>query len=210
MNILLVVATELEIEQEIFHRIKSSSKHQVNMLITGMGVPSTLYSLSKYVFLQKNEASPIDLVINIGIAGSFKNDLKNGDIIQIVEDTYADLGFEEQKEFKQISEIINVPLFYKNNYSFNFQIEKKRGITVNTVTDNAEKILSLIKKFNPEIETMESAAIFDFCTKESIPFIVIRAISNSVGERDKSKWHISLAVRNLWLTLYNFLNSLAK
>ena len=83
-------------------------------------------------------------------------------------------------------------------------------MTVNTLTDNAEKILSLIKKFNPEIETMESAAIFDFCTKESIPFIVIRAISNSVGERDKSKWHISLAVRNLWLTLYNFLNSLAK
>lgn len=206
MNIVLVIATELEIEPEIFQRIKNLSKHQVNILITGMGVPSTLYSLSKYVFLQK----PLDLVINIGIAGSFKNNLINGEVVQIVEDTYADLGFEEQGKYKHISETINAPFFYKNNYSFNFQIEKKRGITVNTVTDNAEKILSLIKKFNPDIETMESAAIFDFCTKESIPFIVIRAISNSVGERDKSKWHVSLAVHNLWLTLYNFLNSLAK
>lgn len=210
MNILLVVATELEIEQEIFHRIKNSNKHQVNILITGMGVPSTLYNLSKYVFLQKTEASPLDLVINIGIAGSFKNDLTNGQVIRIVEDTYADLGFEEQREFKHMSEIINTPLFYKNNHSFSFQFKNKRGITVNTVTDDEKKIISLIKKFNPEIETMESAAIFDFCTKENIPFIVIRAISNRVGERDKTKWHISLAVHNLWLTLYNFINSLAK
>lgn len=210
MNILLVVATELEIEQEIFHRIKSSSKHQVNILITGMGVPSTLYSLSKYIFLQKNEVFPIDLIINIGIAGSFKNNLKIGEVIQVIEDTYADLGFERQKEFKHISEIINASVYYKNNNLFNFKIENKRGITVNTITDNAEKILSLIKKFNPDIETMESAAIFDFCTKESIPFIVIRAISNRIGERDKTQWNISLAVHNLWLTLYNFIDSLAK
>ncbi|MGQ9847140.1 MAG: phosphorylase family protein [Bacteroidales bacterium] len=210
MNVLLVVATKLEIDQEIFHRIINSSKHQINILVTGIGVPSTLYNLSKYVFLQKTETSSLDLIINIGIAGSFKDDLNNGEVIQVVEDTYADIGFEEQREFKHISEIINTPIFYKNNYLFDFQFKNQRGITVNTVTDDKEKILSLIEKFNPEIETMESAAIFDFCLKENIPFIVIRAISNKVGERDKSKWHISLAVHNLWLTLYNFLNSLDK
>lgn len=210
MNILIVVATEIEISKDVLNRIKNIQNHKVDILVTGMGVPSAMYHLSKYLFSEKTKVFPLDLVVNIGIAGSFKNNLQNGEVVQVVQDTYADLGFDDKGEFKHISELTNDSLFIKNQHSFALSLKPVKGITVNTVTGNEKRRLQLMQKYHPDIETMESAAIFDVCTKEKILFIAFRAISNEVGERDKSNWNISLAVHNLWLTLFDFINSLKK
>jgi futalosine hydrolase len=44
----------------------------------------------------------------------------------------------------------------------------------------------------------------------TIPFIQIRAVSNYVGERDKSKWKTQEAIYNLNETLLEFLDALYK
>lgn len=44
---------------------------------------------------------------------------------------------------------------------------------------------------------MEGAALHYTCLLENIPFMQVRAISNYVGERDKSKWKMKEAIRNL-------------
>lgn len=206
MNILIIAATHLEVEQEIFKNMSTSNQHSVKLLITGMGVPSTIYGLSNYLFSSLHT----DLIINLGIAGSFNSNLKNGEVVQVIEDTYADLGFDDNDGFKHISEIANDSLFIKNHNSLALSVRQVRGITVNTVTGNENRRVQLLQKFNPDIETMESAAIFDVCTRENIPFLALRAVSNAVGERDKSKWNISLAVHNLWLTLFDFINTLKR
>ena len=61
-----------------------------------------------------------------------------------------------------------------------------RAITVNSATGSEATIRKLVKKFNPDIETMEGATFFYICSREKIPFLAIRAISNRVEPRDKS------------------------
>jgi len=68
---------------------------------------------------------------------------------------------------------------------------------VQTVSGLPEKTVQLIKGFEPQIESMEGAAFFYVCILEKIPFIEIRSVSNEVGERDRSKWNIPLALDSL-------------
>ena len=71
------------------------------------------------------------------------------------------------------------------------------AITVNKVLGKESSIEAAKKHFHPDIESMEGAAVFYSCLMSHQPFAEIRAISNYVEERDKSKWDIPLAVKNL-------------
>ena len=55
---------------------------------------------------------------------------------------------------------------------------------------------------------MEGAALHYVCLHQNIPFIQLRAISNYVGERDKTKWKIDLAISNLHNELIKLLKQL--
>jgi futalosine hydrolase len=72
-----------------------------------------------------------------------------------------------------------------------------RAITVNTATGSETTRGMLLKKFNPDIETMEGATFFYICSREDIPFLALRAISNKVELRNKNNWNIDLALHNL-------------
>jgi futalosine hydrolase len=71
------------------------------------------------------------------------------------------------------------------------------AITVNTATGSETTKEKLAKKFNPDIETMEGATFFYICSRENIPFLALRAISNKVEKRNKNNWNIELALNNL-------------
>jgi futalosine hydrolase len=58
-----------------------------------------------------------------------------------------------------------------------------------------------VKKFNPDIETMEGATFFYICSRENIPFLAVRAISNRVEKRNRESWNIALALDNLSVKL---------
>ncbi|HSN50370.1 MAG TPA: hypothetical protein VLR52_03985, partial [Bacteroidales bacterium] len=66
----------------------------------------------------------------------------------------------------------------------------------------------IIKHWNPDIESMEGAAFFYACFMENVRCMQIRSISNRVEERDKSRWNLDLAFKNLNKTLLNLLNEL--
>jgi futalosine hydrolase len=71
------------------------------------------------------------------------------------------------------------------------------AITVNTATGSQTTINKLIKKFNPDIETMEGATFFYLCAREKVPFLALRAVSNRVEPRNVNNWNIPLALENL-------------
>jgi futalosine hydrolase len=57
---------------------------------------------------------------------------------------------------------------------------------------------------------MEGAAFFYVCLMEKVPFIELRAVSNEVGERDKSQWDIRVAFSVLETTCIQLLAKAAK
>ena len=84
------------------------------------------------------------------------------------------------------------------------------GITVNEITTRDKRINQLVQKYNPATETMEGAALHYVCRSMNVPFMQMRAVSNYVGERDKSKWKMKEAIDNLNETLLKYVDKLYK
>ena len=179
MNILLVVATEQEIIKEKFK--------DCNLLITGMGMVNTSIKITKELMLNN-----YDLLINMGVAGSFSQDYIIGDVVEVVEDNFAELGFENGNYFGHFYE-----LEIKYNVTAKTNLQKVKGITVNTVHGNEQSITEIVKRLNPGVETMEGAAVFKVCSEFSVPCMQVRAISNNVEKRNKENWNMPLAIHNL-------------
>ena len=196
MQILLVAATEKEIGSF------SSCLPGTDVLITGVGAPATIYHLLKRI-----GQMDYDLIIQAGIAGSFTEDLSPGMTVLISQDCFGDLGVEINEKFNTVFEegFCDENEFpFMNGWLLNdhplLQIgsfRQAKAITVNKVTDNLQQKKRLIKKFSPQVESMEGAALHYVCLQEKIPFLQLRVISNYVGERDRSKWKIKESIEIL-------------
>jgi len=216
MKILLVSATKFEIAPllKAVRKIRSEKnissyrfgKHSIDILITGVGMTATAFHLGKVL------SKKYDLAINAGIAGSFKKNISLGAVVNVVSDCFADLGVEDGEKFltaKEIGLVADCRLQvagFKNTIIG--ALPKVKAITVNTVHGNEASIKKVVKKFNPDIETMEGAAFFFACKSEKIPCVQIRAISNYVEKRNKKKWKMNLAIENLNSALINILTKI--
>ena len=210
MKIFIIAATKFEIQPSI----AKSGNGNTSFFITGIGMLATAVSLTKIILQQQP-----DLVIQAGIAGSYNNQISLGKVVVVKQEFLGDTGVEEAGIWKDIfdlnligdndfpfvkKQIINP---YLPKLSF-LQLDEVIGVTVNEISTNQQRIKQLISKYNPIIESMEGAAMHYVCTDLQVPYLQIRSISNYVGERDKIKWKMLLAIANLNDTLVNIVNRL--
>ena len=181
MKVLIVSATKSE--------ITSDKVLSFPVLITGVGMVNTAIGLTR-----KLSNSSFDLIINMGIAGSFTDSLKVGDIVEVAEDIFSEIGFEDGSDFSQFQDF-EIPISYKNESKTS--LKKVVGITVNTVHGNEGSIEKIIDRLKPDIESMEGAAVFNVCEYFNTNCIQIRSISNKVETRNKDNWDIKTAISNL-------------
>jgi len=76
------------------------------------------------------------------------------------------------------------------------------------VSDNIARNEKSREKYHSDIESMEGTAFHYVCLQQKIDFLQIRSISNVVGERDKSRWAIDSAIRNLNSELIKIIDNL--
>lgn len=208
MKILIVAATEEETQFLKNNTATVAKQHQLNFLHTGVGMALTAYVLTKE--LMRNT---YDLVINVGIAGSFSNKLEIGEVVNVVSDVFAELGAEDDTNFIKFSEM-KLPgcYLFENNKTlsgayFN-SLKKVKAATVNKVHGNEATIETFLKIHAVAIESMEGAAVAMVCELEKIPYVQIRCISNFVTKRDREKWNIPLAIKNLNEGIQKIVNEL--
>ena len=178
---------------------------EINLLTTGVGSISTAWAMKQWISVNEKP----DLALNAGIAGSYKDEILIGDVVMPLSDCFADAGIEDGDNFFTLSE---AGLCSSNEFPFRdglliadarYCVRMKsfvkavRAITVNTSTGTLATRNKLVNKFNPDIETMEGATFFYICTRENIPFLTLRAISNRVEPRNRSSWNIALALDKL-------------
>lgn len=196
MKILVVAATQFEIEPFI------KLNPECDVLICGVGIPSTVYHLTKKLIEEK-----YGFIIQAGIGGSFFKELKMGEVVAVGQDAFADIGATENKKIKTIFQLglgDENEFPFKNGWLVNTSailkttvLDKVNAVTVNMINDRKKQIKHLKNNFAVDIESMEGAAFHYVCLQQNIPFLQIRSISNKVGERDKKKWKIKEAVENL-------------
>ena len=146
-----------------------------------------------------------DLVINMGVSGSFSNELKNGDVVEVIEDNFSEIGFEDNLKFSQFS---NFNLKTKYQVNAKTSLKKVKSITVNTVHGNKNSISQILQRINPHVENMEGASVFKVCEELNVSCIQIRAISNKVEIRNKNNWDLNLAITNLNIEVEKILDNL--
>lgn len=220
MRILIVSATATECCFDVRPEIKvgvpvkviEPFNHDIDVLITGIGAVPTAFNLAMCV-------QQYDLVINIGIAGSYQSNISIGTVVCVKEDAFGDYGIDDRGTFRTFSEmrpstnnfhpkeeILVNPWINLEFPKFNLPLVK--GLTLSTASGSKEVIAKIIQRWNADIETMEGAAVFYVCRMLGIRFISYRAISNLVEPRDKSKWDIDKALNNLNIEVRNFINTL--
>lgn len=217
MKVVIISATEkeiLQVKQSMDHENLSAKTLKVSFIESGVGLLSSCYSISKLIFEQRP-----DLIIQAGVAGAFDNTMVLGDVVIVKEEILADTGVEEDERFKDLFDmnLLNTNLFpFSNKRLINQEIDKLNflrlhsvtGITINEITTRLKRIEQYKAKYNPAIETMEGASLHYCCLQTSVSYIQIRAISNYVGERNKSKWKFDEAFKNLSNTVLLYLNCL--
>jgi futalosine hydrolase len=192
MNVLIAAATKPEITSD---RISNFP-----ILITGAGMVNTAINLTK----ELNENN-YDLVINMGVSGSFSDEIKIGDVVEVIEDCFSEIGFEYGESFSEFSNF-DIKTIYK--VEGRTSLRKVKGITVNTVHGNEDSIHNIIERLHPDIESMEGAAVFKVCEEIKVPCIQIRSISNKIERRNKENWELDLSISNLNTEVEKIINNL--
>ena len=191
-------------------------KKSYKLLISGPGVFNTAHALTAYL-----EHSSCSMILHTGIAGVFKESgLLIGDIALAYSEQYIHTGLTTDSVLNEALpfELINsMPSTRKGRYEFepalvdgfyehltpilskkSIQVAKGHFITVSAITSSqllASRIHSVFS--SPLMEAMEGAAAAHIAALYKIPIIEIRAASNFVGERDKTKWDIDTAVKHI-------------
>lgn len=175
-------------------------------LVTGVGMTATAYQLGRIFSFHS-----FDLAVNIGLAGSFVQEINPGDVVEIIQEEWADTGAEDHDDFLNLDQL---GLWPAGSWPFErglipatrqqqwaTDLIKVSGATVNTVHGSVDSIASFRRRSAAQVETMEGGAFFFACRMAAVPCMQIRAISNRVEPRNRSNWQIASALKALDIAL---------
>ena len=225
MRILITAAEEEELitARQAYNSLSKSEQYglEITWMLTGIGTTSTSYRLTKIFNTVDNQ---FDLAVNIGIAGSFSSEFPIGSVARVTKEYFGDLGFETYSGFQTLFDYkildadthpfkngaLHAPALSKGVEKALSRYKSASAVTVQTVSGLPQKRDQLERDFTPSVESMEGAAFFYVSILERVPFVELRSVSNEVGERDRNRWNIPLALDSLRDACKILLEALAK
>lgn len=215
MRIVICAATAAEIEPLMAHshNLLPEKPENLNLfyVIHGVGLLSAAVSLTGICLQMKP-----DLIVQAGIAGSFDQQYPIGSAVLVKDEQLGDMGVYEANGWKDLFDsglkkessdaythrkLVNRRI---NDFAL-LKLPAVSAVTVNQISTGINHIDMLRRKYQVQIESMEGAALHYTCLKHHIPFLQVRSISNTVGERNKQYWNIPLAIEQLNTTLLTLL-----
>ncbi len=216
MNCLVVAATFIEITPFLEeYKIKKGlfTDIEIDVLITGIGLTATTYSLTRQLHIKRP-----DFVIQAGVGGCFDNTVLLGSVLAIRKEAIADQSVIELDKLKTMFDLKLLPqdqfpfnkgwLVNKSDILKKVKLRKVKAVSTNEITTSKQKVKFYTQTFNPVVESMEGAALHYVCLMEKIPFLQLRSVSNYIGERNKKNWNMKESIINLNKELILLLNKL--
>ncbi len=192
-------------------------RNTYDLLISGPGVFNAAHALTAYL-----ERSRPAVILQIGIAGVFRESgFDIGDVAVAEEEIYIHAGVAADGPVNRplpFDLIASMPSTREGRYPFDesrvaqihdrllrildpegIRVGKGRFLTVSAVTGSFEQAARVHAALSPVMEAMEGAAAAHVAALYRVPMVEVRAASNIVGERDKSRWDGGTSIRNLGL-----------
>ena len=216
MRVIITAATNLELDGSAkkASQLFQKSKLKLSFHATGIGMLASGVNLTQLI-----TAHQPDLIIQMGIAGSYIKTEPLGKVMMVASESIADLGVREKGIFTDLfdSQLIkdNEAPFKKRKLinpairSFNvLKSDTVAAVTINEITTSPKRIKEIIATHKPVLESMEGAALHFVGGLTKTPFIQIRAVSNYVGERNKVKWKLKESIEQLEAYVLTYLATL--
>jgi futalosine hydrolase len=181
--------------------------HSIDVLQAGVGMVPTAVWCGRAL-----EHGGYDLALNLGVCGSFEPSLAPGTVVHVVSEQMTELGAEDGGAFITMQELGLMPpdeppfaggRLVNQHPPSNRVVDALpavRGITVNTVHGDPRSIEAVVGRVAPQVESMEGAAFMYACLVRGVCFAEVRAVSNIVERRDRSRWKMREAVERLCAT----------
>jgi len=219
MRILIVSATAMEVAPLLgtFEMRGGCSfghrGHDIDLLVSGVGMVAAAAWTSRQL-----ARSRYDLVLNLGICGSFDPSFPPGSVVHVISEELPELGAEDGDEFLTVQVMGQLayddPPFVRGRLfnrtppenSVLAALPPVNGISVNTVHGNERSIARVIHDFKPQVESMEGAGFMYACLLHDAAFAEVRAVSNLVERRNREAWKIGDAITNLTRTAIEILD----
>lgn len=221
MKILMIGASTLEIMDFLdYLKLSSTTSNlsyfalreiEIHTLITGVGPAHAAFSIGQ------KKMNDFDFAIHAGISGTNDFQLELGDVVEVDQEIWADLGAETPDGqtlslgdlgLMDIDEHPYTKAVLKNPNAGFTNLPIFKGITVSKATGSALNAKRLRESYPGTVESMEGAAIFYGCLMKNCKFYSVRAISNYVGERNKSTWRLKESIHNLNVWLIHFIQEI--
>lgn len=196
VGIIAAMQEEMNEVKNIMEDIKEKQIHELTFIegivnnrecvLVQSGVGKVNAARTTQIMIDKYD---IEYVINVGSAGTTKDDLNIGDIVvaeKVVQHDFDITAFGHKKGYisnvgdfiladnNLVDKIISCKIFDNN-------VKTKKGIVASgDIFCTEENMKNKIKdKFNADAVEMEGAAIAQVCYLDKIPFVIIRSISDS-------------------------------
>jgi futalosine hydrolase len=192
VDLLVVCAVEAECSAVLAAGAKA------DVVVGGVGPAAAAAATSRAL-----STRTYDLVLCAGIGGGFAP-LRVGDVAVAAAIVFADLGAETPDGFVPMSDLGFGSEHYAVEPKLAVELADRTGghlgsvLTVATATGTAGSADSLARRFPDAVaEGMEGAGVAAAAALHDVPVAEVRAISNSVGPRDRAAWDIAGALESL-------------
>jgi futalosine hydrolase len=178
---------------------------RLDLLHLGIGKVNTAAGLALALERLRPQA-----VLQFGIGGGYVGSFTSiGMVLAASEEIHLDSGERTDDGWRGMADL-GFPLLereesYYNRFPTDAQLTSAfsdtlglpsgRFGTAESVSGSFDLGRELQERFDVSIESMEGAAAAQTCLALSVPFAEVRAVSNIVGERDRSAWNIPAAIR---------------
>jgi futalosine hydrolase len=212
----MLVVTSVAAEKNAFQQ-GFGNLPNVDIEITGVGPFSATLGTTKLLVENK-----YDFVLCIGIAGGFQQHAPIGTVVLSDRVIAADLGAQSAEGYLSLEDLqLGSSQFvttsqYADQFTTCLQRElsntvKGTILTLSTVTGTKKTMEDLTIRYPDAVaEAMEGFGVASAAHSFDVPFLEIRAISNHIGPRDKSKWNLQEAfaqIQNVGKVFRNMLDA---
>jgi futalosine hydrolase len=190
----------------------------VSLLRTGVGKANAAGAVACVCNANKYRA-----IVNVGIAGALpESELEIGSVIGGSASVFADEGLETEDGFRTIAEM-GFPLGPRPIEGVRIPgdsglVARLRGhvdamgaiATVSTCSGTDALARRVRERTGADAECMEGAAIAQVCARLGVPFVEVRVISNTTGDRGSQRWDIKRAFERMSAVLGRVAAELAR